>query len=309
MHGIASSATQPTLPSALRGERFEFSTPTAGRISAYAARSSGGPPLLLVHSVNAAAAASEVRPLFEHYRATRSVFAVDLPGYGFSERSNRAYTPRLMCDALHATVAQMQARCGPGPVDALALSLSCEFLARAAVETPAAFSSLALVSPTGLRGGQRGHGAPGSTRAVPGLLAALRGPRDAWGVALFRGLTRPAVVRFFLRKTWGGSHIDEPMWAYAVRTAQEPGAEYAPLHFLSAGLFSADVLTLYESLTMPVWLSHGVRGDFTDYRGKAPLLARPNWRGTVFQTGALPHFEVPLEFQSAYDDFLLAAGR
>ena len=104
-----------------------------------------------MHSVNAAASAAEVRPLHEHYRATRTVFSVDLPGYGFSERSDRVYTPRLMTDALHATVAEIRARCGEAPVDALACSLSCEFLARAAVEAPAAYRSIALVSPTGFR--------------------------------------------------------------------------------------------------------------------------------------------------------------
>ncbi len=297
------------LAPALDAGRLTITHPTAGGISVYAALESAGPPLLLVHSVNATASAAEVRPLFDHYRATRSVFAVDLPGFGFSERSNRDYTPRLMCDALHAVVASMRARCGGGPVDALAVSLGTEFLARAAVESPASFSSLALVSPTGLRGGQGGHGAPGSTRSVPGLLKILRGPGGRWGGAVFRGLTKPGVVRFFLAKTWGDRAIDETLFAYAVHTAQQPGAEFAPLHFVSGGLFSADVLTLYESLKLPVWMCHGVRGDFTDYRGKDALLAKASWQCTVLQTGALPYFEVPQEFCRAYDAFLARAGR
>ena len=32
-----------------------------------------------------AASAAEVRPLHEHYRATRTVYSIDLPGYGFAE--------------------------------------------------------------------------------------------------------------------------------------------------------------------------------------------------------------------------------
>src|SRR5512146_2577243 len=98
------------LPAAVSGERFEFSTP-AGRLSAYT--TGQGPPLLLIHSVNAAASAAEVRPLHERYRASRSVYSLDLPGYGFSERSDRAYTPRLMTDAVLATVEQIRLRCGP----------------------------------------------------------------------------------------------------------------------------------------------------------------------------------------------------
>jgi len=287
------------LPAAVSGDRHEFASP-AGRLSFYVAGS--GAPLLLVHSVNAAASAAEIRPLHEHYRATRTVFSLDLPGYGFSDRSDRDYTPRLMTDALHAVVEQIRMRCRNGPVDALACSLSCEFLARAAVEQPAAFRSLALVSPTGFSGTRPRRGAPGTTLAKPWLLAALRGP--GWGGALFRALTRPGVIRYFLRRTWGSRAIDEELWHYDVLTTRCPGAEHAPLHFLSGSLFSADISNIYEQLALPVWMSHGVRGDFTDYRGKSRVETRPNWRCTVFETGAMPFFEVEAKFSATYNAFL-----
>ncbi len=263
-----------------------------------------GPPLLLVHSVNAAASAHELRPLIEHWRHTRTVFAPDLPGFGASDRSRRDYTPRLMTDALHATRALIRKRSGDAPVDALAVSLSCEFLARAAVERPADYCRLALVSPTGLNGTAARRGTPGSTRAVPGLHAVLSVP--LWGGPLFRALTRPAVVRYFLERTFGSKAIDETLWADAVQVARAPGAEHAPLAFLGAGLFSADVLSLYEALTQPVWASHGVRGDFTDYRGRVHLQHRPNWRFSVFDSGAMPYFEHPADFNRQLQQFLHA---
>lgn len=253
-----------------------------------------GPPLLLVHSINAAASSHEVKPLFEHWQATRTVFAPDLPGFGASERRNAAYTPRLYTDTLHALVQQIQARCGAAPVDALAVSLGCEFLARAAAERPERFRRLALVSPTGLNGTAARRGPAGGTRAVPGLHAALSLP--LWGGPLFRALTRPGVVRFFLEKTWGSKAIDEAMWAEAVAVARAPGAHHAPLTFLGGGLFSADILAVYEQLQQPVWACHGTRGDFTDYRGKRFLEGRANWRFTVFDSGALPYFEQPEGF-------------
>jgi hypothetical protein len=291
------------LPAAVSGERFEFNS-RAGRLSVYVAGK--GAPLLLVHSVNAAAAAAEVRPLHEHYRATRQVFSLDLPGYGFSERSDRAYTPRLMTDALHATVEQIRARCGNAPIDALALSLASEFLARAAVEKPAAFRSLALVSPTGFSGQQARREAPGSTRAMPWLHRALRGP--GWGGALFRALTRPGAIRYFLGRTWGSPAIDEALLDYDVITTRQRGAEFAPLHFLSGSMFSADIHDVYEQLALPVWMSHGVRGDFTDYQAKTIIEGKPNWRCSVFPTGALPHFEEAARFTAEYDDFLGGGG-
>jgi pimeloyl-ACP methyl ester carboxylesterase len=291
------------LPPALSGERLMLDLPGAGRVCVYVAGQ--GAPLLLVHSVNAAASAAEVRPLQAHYSASRMVFAIDLPGYGLSDRPDIAYTPRLMTDALHALVAHVHARCGSAPVDALALSLASEFLARAAVESPQDYRSLALVSPTGFRGTTAWREPAGSTRALPWLLTALRGP--GWGGALFRGLTRPGVVRYFLERTWGGKAIDEALWRYDLLTTRQPGAEHAPLHFLSAGMFSADIHTIYAQLGQPVWMSHGVRGDFTDYRGCGFVKSRPNWHFSVYPTGALPHFELPAQFFADYDAFLAAA--
>ena len=283
------------MPPALSGERFEFDGLTCYMAGA-------GPPLLLVHSVNAAASAAEVRPLFEHCSARHTVFALDLPGYGLSDRSQREYTPRLMTDALHATAQQIRKRCGTTPIAALGVSLGCEFVARAAAEQPALWGPLALVSPTGFRGRRALRGPPGSTRKMAGLYAVLSAP--LWSQALFNGLTRPGVVRYFLQRTWGAKNIDEAMWAAAVATAHQPGARHAPLCFLGGGLFSADIHTVYESLTQPVWASHGVRGDFTDYRGMGTVQQRPNWRVSVFQTGALPYFEVPAEFNAELERFL-----
>jgi pimeloyl-ACP methyl ester carboxylesterase len=288
-----------SLPAPLLGERFDFDSP-AGRIACQVA--GAGPPLLLVHSVNAAASAAEMRPLFEHARKTRTVYALDLPGYGQSERGDRSYSPRLMTDALHATAAQIRQRGASRAIDGAALSLGCEFLARAAAERPDEWRRLALVSPTGLRGTRPLYGPPGSTRLMPLMLRVLTAP--AWTQGLFGALTRPGVVRYFLQRTWGGRAIDEAMWAYAVQTAAQPGARHAPLRFLAGALFSADITRVYESLPQPVWASHGVRGDFTDYRGLQRLLGRAQWQLTVFQTGALPYFEAAAEFKAAFDAFL-----
>ena len=292
-------AVEAHLPPAVSGERFDTQG-SAGRVACYVAGS--GPPLLLVHSVNAAASAAEVRPLHEHFRATRTVYSMDLPGFGASERSDREYSPRLMTDAVLQVLDAISARGQAGPVDALAVSTGCEFLARAAAEQPQRFRRIALTSATGLRGNVPRRGPAGATRALPWLYRALRGP--GWGGAIYRGLTRPAVIRYFLERTWGSKAIDEQLWAYDVLTARLPGAEFAPLYFLSAALFSADILSVYESLVQPVWLSHGVRGDFTDYRGRRWLETRGNWRFTVYPTGALPFFEVPERFIADLEGFL-----
>ncbi len=293
------------LPAPLGGERLDLPGP-AGRLAAYVDGPADGtaPPLLLVHSVNAAAGAAEVRPVYDHARSTRPVMAIDLPGFGLSDRSDRPYSIRLMTDAVLQAARALQARCGARPVDVLGLSLGTEFVARAAVEQPALFRRLALVSPTGMRGTKARRGAPGSAIGPAWVLKMLRGP--GWGGALFRGLTRPDVIAYFLRRTWGSKDIDLALWRYDVLSTRVAGAEHAPLHFLSASLFSADITSVYEAVQQPVWMSHGTRGDFTDYRGKAALLQqRPHWRCTVYpDTGALLYFERPQQYGADLEAFL-----
>lgn len=126
-----------------------------------------------------------MRPIFERCAATHTVFAIDLPGFGFSDRSDRAYTPRVMTDALHSVAREVQRRCGDAPIDALALSLGCEFLARAAMEQPSRWGRLALVSPTGLdrraartvnkERAQHGESVEASTSSLNDLAAGRRG--------------------------------------------------------------------------------------------------------------------------------------
>src|SRR5258707_816325 len=88
------------LPEVIPNQRQTFLSPKAGQLSYYADTSAAGRPLVLLHSVNAAGSAYEMRPLFEAYRGKRPVYALDLPGFGFSERSNRVYSWRLFTDAI-----------------------------------------------------------------------------------------------------------------------------------------------------------------------------------------------------------------
>lgn len=300
----------PALPPALPADSFDLST-AAGRIRLYHAHPAvavgsapAPPPLLLIHSVNAAASAAEVAPVFAHYRRDRAVYALDLPGYGLSDRSDRDYTPRMMTDAVAAVIAHMRERERVDAVDVLAVSLGCEFAARAQTEAPDSIRRLALVSPTGLRGNQRRDGPKGATLGVPWLYRFFTRPR--WTEGIFRTLTRPGVIRYFLRRTWGSRTIDEDLWRYAVITTQQPGARHAPFRFVSAYLFSRDIHTVFKAVSCPVWVSMATRGDFTDYRGRTVLKERPHWQFHAVPGGALPYFEPQSGFLPLLDHFWAA---
>ncbi|MEM9401452.1 MAG: alpha/beta hydrolase [Pseudomonadota bacterium] len=259
-----------------------------------------GDPVLLVHSINAAASVFEVKPVFEALAADYQVYAPDLPGFGYSDRSDRRYSVDVYTQAISDMLETIG---GEKPVHVLGLSLSSEFVARQASRTPERIRSLALVSPTGFdRGSNRLRSDEGATRenTVAAGLTGIPGLRSG----LFKLLVRPGSVRYFLKRTFGSDTVDEALSRYCILTAAQPGAMHAPLAFVSGRLFSRDIRTVYESLQVPVWLGHGIRGDFQDYSETAWTETRPNWTVREFNTGAIPYFEDPSRFLTEYRRFL-----
>ncbi|GGK21694.1 alpha/beta fold hydrolase [Salinarimonas ramus] len=291
------------LTPAVSGERRETAR-RSGRLSYYVAGE--GAPLLLIHSINAAASAYEMRPLHERLATSRRVYTVDLPGYGFSDRSARTYDIRLFTNAVLDMVDVIREAHGPRAIDAVALSLSCEFLARAAREVPDAFASLAFVTPTGFaKGSHRKRGTPETSMRIPGMRGFLNAP---WGRGLYRLLTSERSIRYFLQRTFGRKDVPAEMVAYDWRSTRQPGAEHAPFAFLSGELFARDVRDLYEDLDLPIYVLHGTKGDFRDFSEANWAIARKNWLFSAFDTGALVHWEKPEEFLGAYERFLAEVG-
>lgn len=105
---------------AMDSDREDFQSENAGKLSYYADRSGEGVPLVLLHSINAAPSAFEVKPIFERFRGERPVFALELPGFGFSDRSDRLYSPQLFQYAVSDFLKEVVSE----PADVVALSLS-----------------------------------------------------------------------------------------------------------------------------------------------------------------------------------------
>ena len=85
---------QPLTP-ALDAEQFAFSLKGGVALRGYRGEVDEGTPLVLLHSINAAPSAMEMRPLFEYFRDKRPVWAPDLPGFGLSDRPDARYSSGL----------------------------------------------------------------------------------------------------------------------------------------------------------------------------------------------------------------------
>lgn len=266
------------LPPAIDAKRYVTATPLAGRMSFYADETAAGTPLVLIHSVNAAASAYEMRPIFDHYRTTRPVFALELPGFGFSERAERGYTADVFVQAILDFVEGELA--GAGAVDIAALSLSCEFAAISAVEDPDKFRSLTLIAPTGFTDNQ-----PTDSER---LYRAVTFP--VWAQAFYDLLVSRPSIEYFLKKAFAGP-VDAGLADYAHLTSHRPGARNVPAAFIAGKLFTPEIKDYYAALTQPVVAFC----DESEY-GPSELLPAfaedHDWTLRCIEgTKAMPHFE------------------
>lgn len=285
------------LPPALDASRHDLMT-SGGRVHYYAAVESAGRPAVLIHSINAAPSALEMKPLFERLRHTRPVYAPDLPGFGHSERLARPYSPELFAQVINEFLAEVARE----PADVIAYSLGCEFAARAAIAAPERIRSLVMLSPTGFnqRGLPTGEAAQRAYRwlSLPGL-----------SDALFGLLTTRFSIRYFYNQVFAGKTPQE-LIDYAYATTHQPGAKQAPLYFLSGQLFTPRAAeTLYCQVTQPVLVLYD-KDPNIDFHELPDFLSRhPNWRAErIPDTRGMPQWEKPEETAAAIERFWQQLG-
>lgn len=292
------------LDPALDADREHF-IGSAGLLSYYVDRSTAKngsrihPPLVLVHSINAAGSAYEMRPIFETYRGHRDVYALDLPGFGFSERADRAYSPALYQQA----ILDLLERIGK-PADVIALSLSGEFAALAALARPDLFRSLTLISPSGFTASEnKGASQQASqTGASDFFYRAFSYP--VWARAFYDLIATRKSIHYFLQMSFEGQ-VDPGLEAYAYATTHQPGAHFAPLYFVSGKLFTPSIREqVYAKLALPALVLYD-RDAFVRFDTLPDFVEQhDNWQSArIAPTKGLPQFEKTTDVSRELDRF------
>lgn len=286
-------ATEP-LPKALEADLLHFESDVAGELFYYVDKRRSGRPLLLLHSINAAPSSMELRPLFDHYRQERPVYSLELPGFGFSERSGeRPYLPGLYTQAI---IEMVSTQIGTA-VDAIALSLTSEFVARAAMQRPDLFNSLTLISPTGFQAGQAEKSYPGEK-----LYRFFSLPILSEG--LYALLTTRPIIRYYSNQSFVGEAADEFV-NYAYATSHQRGARLAPLYFLSTQLFTFDILpSVYAQLKTPTLVLYDDDPNVTFENLTGFVASQTNWQAErVAPSRGLPHWEMLGQVTAVLNNF------
>lgn len=277
----------PLLP-AMDADQQEYRTHAGIRLSYYFDQQVVGRPLVLIHSINAAASAYEMSPLFNQYRSSRPVYALDLPGYGFSDRPNRVYSAQFFVDAI-IDFLQTQVK---EPADVIALSLGSEFVAQAALAHPELFASLTLISPSGLSAASKRRGsqlaqARGGSHRLHSIFS-----QPLWGRPLFDLIATRRSIQFFLQKSFVGP-VPTEMIDYAYATSHQPGAEHVPLYFISGKLFTPNIAKeVYAKVNIPTLVIYD-RDGYTSFEALPEVIeANPHWRAVQIKPSfGLPQFE------------------
>lgn len=255
-----------------------------------------GKPLLLVHGMHAAASSFEWRRNFEHLAQHYRVYALDLLGFGHSDRPSTRYTAQtyvaLQLDFLRDVFSE--------PAAIVSSSLSAAHTVVAAYRAPQNVAGLVLVCPTGLT---RLDSAMNPLNVA--TLAAFATP--VVGQSLYNVLVSDASIRYYLKNQVFANpdDVDEQLVTQMYATSHQPGARFAPAAFVS-GALNIDISEVYPRLRMPTLVVWGAQAKMAPAED-AEAFAKANTSARVERldgAGLLPHDERAGAFNGLVTDFL-----
>ncbi len=289
----AIAASSPRLQEWFEGDKGKYFW--HGHRLAYTARGEG-PPLLLVHGIHAAASSYEWRRNLDSLARYYRVYALDLLGFGHSDRPATDYTADTYVSILSDFVRDVP----DGPVRLVASSLSAAFAVQCAYRAPSRVDRMVLVCPVGVG---RLDAQPNVGESV--AYATLRTP--IIGESLFNALASEASIRYYLESQVFAdpSRIDEELVQQMYATSHRRGARYAPAAFIG-GELNIKISEAFERLAMPVLVVWGEKATIVP-ASDADKFKRLNPASSVVvasDSGLLPHEEEAAWFNSTVLEFL-----
>jgi len=291
---------------------FESKTVTIDGVNLHYFCGGSGPPLVLVHGLGSSAAVEfyyNLEPLAAHHR----VFAIDLPGFGRSDKPVLEYTIDLFVRA----VSDLMATEGIERAAVMGVSMGGRVALGLALDSPEKVERLVLVDALGV-------GAPRRVLAYSILLTRGLGELTLRGTARALRQMNPAVIRRFwgwylkrpnrVASIWSderianhGTLLATPEYRAAYLSALR---SIAGMRQLRNGVVVEDRLAELRMPTLLIW--GGQDHIFPASHARAAKDRIPNGRLEIFDdSGHTPQMEEPDRFNRVVFDFLQepASGR
>ena len=284
---------------------FESKTVTIDGVNLHYFCGGSGPPLVLVHGLGSSAAVEfyyNLEPLAAHHR----VFAIDLPGFGRSDKPVLEYTIDLFVRA----VSDLMATEGIERAAVMGVSMGGRVALGLALDSPEKVKRLVLVDALGV-------GAPRRVLAYSILLTRGLGELTLRGTARALRQMNPAVIRRFwgwylkrpnrVASIWSderianhGTLLATPEYRAAYLSALR---SIAGMRQLRNGVVVEDRLAELRMPTLLIWGGHD--HIFPASHARAAKDRIPNGRLEVFDdSGHTPQMEEPDRFNRVVFDFL-----
>lgn len=247
-----------------------------------------GVPVVLVHGIDGAGSSFEMRQPFGALQDNYRVYALDLLGFGLSDRPALPYTAADYVDLLEDFLREVVEQ----PAAIIAGPLSAAFAVQVAARAADRVRALVLICPTGL---ERLADPPPSWQRSLGSI--LRTP--IIGSTLFNLLVSRASLGYFLRgRTYAdASRVTEKLIDAYYCTSHQAGARYAPAAFI-AGDLNQSIRDTYPTLTQPIAVVWGRDAQVTPSSDANQFIhANPRTQLDVLgNAGLLPQEERSTDF-------------
>ena len=295
---IQRNASEPD-DSALGGEAHFFRWKHGRVFYKTSGAENPGAPLVFIHGVGAGASSFMWRKNFDDLARDFRVYALDLLGFGFSDKPAAAsYSADLYVDLITDFVREVSGY----PVNIIASSLGAAYAIRVADEHPELINSMVLNGPAGSDALNRRPGMAGA--AFYGLLQS-----PVLGTSFYNVMASERSIRDYARDNLFYDHhrVTDRLVANLYATSHQAGAQHAIAAFL-AGYLNTDTQSPFSRLSQPVVLVWG-KQDATTPLDKAWALQELNPRASleVFDyCRMMPEQEQPEKFNSLVRATLLA---
>lgn len=248
-----------------------------------------GTPVLMVHGINAGASNFEWRANFRVFCKFFRVWALDLPGFGRSEKLAKSYRPSLYIKAITEFIEKQIGQ----PVYILSSGLSAAYCLAVANRNPTQVRGLALVTPSGITN----NACPPNETSLT-VFRLFTNPIQ--GDAIYNSFASPQSIEYFLKEfVYANPNLVTCRTVEYLTAAahQCPYAEYAPASFVS-GLSNFDIKPFYAKITQPMLILWGRQAKLNPIKNmEAFLQYNENATPYIFEnSGLIPQCEEAKEF-------------
>lgn len=282
-------SAKPKLPDAISPAIFATRLIYTSRGQVVYHESGQGSPLLFLHGLYVGASSYEWAKVYPHFAASHQVLAVDLLGFGESERPDVSLSAP---DHVQVLSELMRAKFGGERASIVASGMSAGFAAAVAVQHPELIQRLILFMPAG-RAGFGWQRLPARTRILSRIPFVNR-------TFYRRCLSTRIYIRSWLRTVGFADpeKVTDETIEVLTNCAQQFGADRAVLQWIF-GRFDFDFEKSMAELTQPVTLFWGDKSPNLEAAYRLRPIARQCSLVVLPNSRLLPSLELPTETTNA----------